>query len=65
MKNITEDEKIMNAIHENYKKNRKKTYKKIKNSKLTLLDVVLVNAGMGVFFIGFMYLISVIEHLKF
>lgn len=62
---MSEDEKIMKAIHENYKKNQKKHYKNLRNSKLTLLDVILVNTGMSVFFIGFMYLISVIEHLKF
>ncbi|MCI8460992.1 MAG: hypothetical protein HFE81_06300 [Bacilli bacterium] len=62
---LTEDEKIMNAIHENYKKNNKTYLKKLQNSKLTLLDVILVNVGMNTFFIGFMYLISVIENLRF
>ena len=42
-KALTEDEIIMNAIHENYKKNNKKYLKKLQNSKLTLLDVILVN----------------------
>ncbi len=64
-KALTEDEIIMNAIHENYKKNNKKYLKKLQNSKLTLLDVILVNVGMSTLFIGFMFLISVIEHLNF
>lgn len=62
---ISEDEKIMNFIHENNKKIKRKFIKNPKKSDLSILDVILLNIGVDTFFIGFAFLISVIENMKF
>lgn len=58
-KELLENEKIENAIHENYKKSRK-VYK-----QNTFLDYLLLFLGASVFLFGLMFLIAVIENLKF
>ena len=60
-----EDKIMMDIIHENYRKNQKKFYKKVEESKLTVLDVILLNVGVDTFFIGFAFLISAIENMRF
>lgn len=58
-KELLENEKIENAIHENYKKSRK-IYK-----QNTFFDYLLLFLGASVFLFGLMFLIAVIENLKF
>lgn len=58
-KELLENEKIENAIHENYKQSRK-IYK-----QNTFFDYLLLFLGASVFLFGLMFLIAVIENLKF
>ena len=56
-KELLENEKIENAIHENYKQSRK-VYK-----QNTFLDYLLLFLGASVFLFGLMFLIAVIGYL--
>ena len=56
---LKENEIIENAIHENYRKSRK-IYK-----QNTFLDYLLLFLGASVFLFGLMFLIAVIEGLRF
>lgn len=57
-----EDIVMMNIIHENHLKSRNKT---VKSTKITVLDKILITFGTGIFLLGLMYLIAIIENLKF
>lgn len=61
-----EDIKMMNIIHKNCKEQRKLNIERIKkNKKEQIKNNVLMFLSSGVFFIGLMYLIAVVENMRF
>lgn len=61
-KEIIENKKIEEAIHENHKKHIKEV--KINKFK-TILDIIIYFMSCATFLLGLMFLIAVVEGLKF
>ena len=63
---LTEDQIIMEAIHKNCVEQRKFNVKREKKAKKEMLvNNILMFVSSGIFFIGLMYLIAVVENMKF
>lgn len=61
-----EDEEMIKIINENYKKQRVLNAQKAKKRKKEeLITNVMLTIGAGIFFVGLLILVQVIENLQF
>jgi len=61
-----DDYEIQKSIHENYRKNFIKDYEEESEYlKLSIIDKITIGFATSIFCVGFIFIMSLIEHLRF